>query len=82
MTTTRQGGVGWGRQVIVQEVRQMISVGMTASRSSLVTISIKLVDEVTLSLSLPPGSSLPPLPPPPLLVVCTILLREIRHHSA
>ena len=69
MTTTWEGGVGWGRNVAVQQVGQMISEGMAASRSSLVTISIKLVDEVTLSLSLPPGSSLPPLPPPPLLVV-------------
>ena len=79
MTTTREGGVGWWRDMAVEKVGQMISEGMTASRSSLVTISIKLVDEVTLSLSLPPGSSLSPLPPPPLLVVCTILLREIRH---
>ena len=78
MTTTREGGVGGGRHVAVQEIRQMISEGMTASRSSLVTISIKLVDEVTLSLSLSPGSPLSPLPPPPLLVLSAVLLGEIR----
>ena len=69
MTTTWEGGVGWGRNVAVQQVGQMISEGMAASRSSLVTISVQLVDQVTLSLSLSPVSPLPPLPPPPLLVV-------------
>ena len=78
MTTTREGGVGWGRHVAIEEVRQMISEGMTASRSSLVTVAIKLMDEVTLSLPLPPGSPLSPLPPPPLLVLSAVLLSEIR----
>ena len=79
MTTTREGGVGRGRHVAVQQVRQVISVGMTASPWPLVAEAVQLVDEVTLPLSLPPGPPLSPLPPPPLLVVCTILLREIRH---
>ena len=78
MTTTREGGVGWWRDMAVEKVGQMISEGMTASRSSFVTISIKLVDEVTLSLSLSPGSPLSPLPPPPLLVLSAVLLGEIR----
>ena len=78
MTTTREGGVGRGRHVAVQQVRQMISVGKTASRSSLVTISVQLVDQVTLSLSLSPGSPLPPLPPPPLLVLPHVILSQTR----
>ena len=78
MTTTREGGVGRGRHVAVQEVRQVISVGMTASPWALVTEAVQLVDQVTLPLSLPPGPPLSPLPPPPLLVLSAVLLSEIR----
>ena len=54
----RQGGVGGGRQVLVQEV------GHTAA---LVHVAVHLADELAAPL-LPPGPALPALPPPPLLV--------------
>ena len=78
MTTTREGGVGRGRHVAVQEVRQVISVGMTASPWALVTEAVQLVDQVTLPLSLPPGPPLSPLPPPPLLVLPHVILSQTR----
>ena len=77
VTTARQGRVGRGRHVAVEEVRQVISVLETPS-ASLVAVSVHLVDEVTLPLSLSPRSPLPPLPPPPLLVLPPVLLRELR----
>ena len=77
MTTSREGGVGRGRHVAVEKVRQVISEGMTSS-SSLVTVSVHLVDKVTLPLSLSPGPPLPPLPPPPLLVVSPVLVSHAR----
>ena len=78
MTTTREGGVGRGWHVAVEQVRQVISVGMTASSWPLVTVALQLVDQLTLPLSLPPGPPLPPLPPPPLLVLSPIILGQIR----
>ena len=77
MTTARQGRVGRGRHVAVEEVRQVISVLETPT-ASLVAVSVHLVDEVTLPLSLSPRSPLPPLPPPPLLVLPPVLLCELR----
>ena len=77
MTTAWESGVWRRRHMAVQEVRKGISVGMTAS-TSLVTVSVHMMYEVTLSLSLPPGSPLPPLPPSPLLVIPPVLLSEIR----
>ena len=56
----------------------MIPEGMAASLSSLVAVSLQLVDEVVLSLSLSPGPPLPPLPPPSLLVLPPVVLSEVR----
>ena len=56
----------------------MIPEGMAASLSSLVAVSLQLVDEVVLSLSLSPSPPLPPLPPPSLLVLPPVVLSEVR----
>ena len=78
MATTREGGVGRGGHVAVEQVGQVISVGMTTSSWPLVTVTLQLVDQVTLPLSLPPGPPLSPLPPPPLLVLSPIIFGQIR----
>ena len=78
MATTREGGVGRGGHVAVEQVGQVISVGMTTSSWPLVTEALQLVDQVTLPLPLPPGPPLSPLPPPPLLVLSPIIFGQIR----
>ena len=78
MATTREGGVGRGGHVAVEQVGQVISVGMTPSSWPLVAVALQLVDQVTLPLSLPPGPPLSPLPPPPLLVLSPIIFGQIR----
>ena len=65
-----QRGVGRGRHVAVEDVREHVA-------RVTVHVAVHAVQQVTLSLSLPPGPPLPPLSSPALLALlspCLLLL--------